>query len=556
MGEYQFIFEYRGSEIFRGDSNPIDPYVIESASSGDTDEMHYYDYSLDPENPEQIRCYFNSWVPVPELSGEPDFIRLPTETTIEGETSGSYAYVTSEHQGIRLVMRLTHSGATHTVYLNRLEKFCGVNEHGERVWQGLVPQNIGTMSMSWNSDQEHEETGYLAIYSGDVTGKTGVKVPSIGFQFRNYAGGSYINQSVVWFFEAVIATNIPDTSDTYEPNNTVLIGGRGTGNYPSDDAESPNTATRNSLFSFGSGSGQGLTYYITTIEDLIKAFTKIYSSSYINEEARINAMIDAFKIPNITIGTQNIMKFWIADINVDVNTAYIMTTRFVEVPLGNVDLSQYGWDDYNDFKNTRATLYLPFVGRINISMDAIARGSIRVLALLDRYTGNVAYWIYTRSMQAPKEVLYGVYEGQSAIQIPFGGSHMVNFMGKFTAMASIFAGGVVAGISGNPIGAGLAGLALVSQAPKALEVGVDTSHAISSTGAATTPYQVRLDIERREMLRPEQYREFASIPAFVTLPLGSMTGFIKIHTADYSGLKCEQSEKELIKEMLEEGVYV
>lgn len=544
MNEYQFIFDYNGSEVFSGNSNELSAkFVIDG---GDVSLIEWTTYTEpDPEPNESYAGYYFG-TPTPQTQ---NFIRIPTTLTLDD--AGQGVWLTDEHNGIRLKVRLTHTGIHNRVAIEGFQKAV-LNEHGETEYVNMWVSTQGVVG-EWDTGSKD---CYLAIYHGYVDYRDALNIPSILMQLLYFDNGSYTYASGTTCWQINLFNPLPNPEHTYEPNNTVIIGGRGNGNYPSDDAETPNTATRNSLFSFGSGSGRGLTYYITTIEDLIKAFTKIYSSSYINEEARINAMIDAFKIPNITIGTQNIMKFWIADINVDVNTSYIMTTRFVEVPLGNVDLSQYGWDDYNDFKNTRATLYLPFVGRINISMDAIARGSIRVLALLDRYTGNVAYWIYTRSMQAEREVLYGVYEGQSAIQIPFGGSHMVNFMGKFTAMASIFAGGVVAGISGNPIGAGLAGLALVSQAPKALEVGVDTSHAISSTGAATTPYQVRLDIERREMLRPEQYREFASIPAFVTLPLGSMTGFVKIHTADYSGLKCEQSEKELIKEMLEEGVYV
>lgn len=524
-------------------------YTIPSDSSGDTDLDKYPDYNVDPTGETKVDVWVNAYIvkPTPITN---NYMRLSTEDTYNSVT------LTDKYNGIRITFSLTHSGNTHVASITSFQKYCGQDDQGQDVWTGLWTANPETMSGSWNSASEEE--GYIAFYYGTVNGKTpqSQRKKSIGIQFIKYYQGNYLTMSRVYFWELSAFNPIPSPDDTYEPTDNVRIGGRGNGNYPSNAAETPNIDLRNTYMSFGSPNGKGLTYYITEIEDLIKAFTKIYSSSYMNEEARMNAMIDAFKIPDLSYDGQNIQHFWIADVSVSVNHSYIMTTRFAQYDMGTVDLSNYGWDDYNDFKNTRASLLLPFVGRINISIDSIARGSIRVLAVMDRYTGNVAYWIYTRSMQAEREVLYGVYEGQSAIQIPFGGTHYVNMMGKFVSVGASVAG-LFAGIAAeNPLIVAGGASALVKSMTSLTEQGVDTTHQLSSTGAATTQYQVRLDIERREMLRPEQYRELASIPSFITIPVRQLDGFIKVHTADYSGLKCEQSEKEIIKAMLEEGVYV
>jgi hypothetical protein len=230
--------------------------------------------------------------------------------------------------------------------------------------------------------------------------------------------------------------------------------------------------------------------------------------------------------------------------------------RYVQVDFGVLDMTQYGWEDWNDFSNTKATLYLPFHGRINIDVNAFIRGSIEIIALCDTYTGNVVYWVYTKPMQAEREYLYGVYEGQSAVQIPVASTYTPNFMGKVMSSAGALGAGIIAGSTGHFATAAGLMFGAGKMAVDAMQQNVDTSHMLDSASSATSPLHIRLDISRREMLRPEQYREIASIPAFVTERLGDLEGFVRVHSADYSGLKCEQSEKEIIKQMLEEGVYV
>lgn len=546
MNTYEFFFEYNGNVVLSGVSNKL-TRKFEILSGGDSSLVEWTDYSTFEPTENESNIGYQYATP---QSLEENFIRIPTDITLDD--AGTGVWLEDSHNGIRIKIRLTHNGTNHYCVISGFQKIL-LNEHGETVYQNMWASDE-SLSATWDSNESIE--CYLSIFAGYVDYKTTTNIPSILMQLKYFSGGAYTYASGTECWQINLFNPLPNPDHSYEPNETIRIGGRGDGSYPNSPAEDPNVSMRNTYMSFGSPTGKGLTYYITEIDDLMKAYNKIYSFSYINEEARLSAMIDAFKIPNLSVDGQNVQHFWIADINVDVNHAYIMTTRFTQVDMGTVDLRNHGWDDYNDFKNTRASLLLPFVGRINIDIHAIARGAIRVTAVLDKYTGNVAYWVYTTGMQSPREVLYGVYEGQSAIQIPFGSVHGVNQGGKLVNMATSFAGIVVGASSGNPLVTLGAGFAFGKSIASTFEVAVDKAHINSSSSAATGAFQVRLDIERREMLRPEQYREIASIPSFITVPLGQLTGFVSVHSTDCRGLTCEEEEKNAIKELLMKGVII
>lgn len=535
--------------VFDGEAQEMtQTYVIPSDSSGDTDLREYPDYSVDPTGDTKIQAYVNRYVFMPVLATE-NFIRLSTEDVYTN------ALLTDERNGVRIIFNLSHSGTRHVVNFTDFQKYCGKDENNQDVWTSLWA-GVGTVGGYWDNGQE----GYIAFYHGTVSGKTSASAnkESIGIQFVIFDTGNYSAMSPVMFWENNVFEPIYDYSGSYLPTDgNITIGGRGDGSYPSDPAERPDITSLNNYLGYGSSNGKGLTYYSALIGDVYDVFAKIYSNSYINLETRLKAMIDAFRIPFSSAVGSALSNIPVADVNVTVtNGMYPITTRFVEVNFGVFDLSNYGWDDFNDFKNTRATLYLPFHGRVNIDINAIARGTIEVTTVCDTYTGNIVYWVYTTSMQAPREVLYGVYEGQSAVQIPIASTYTPNMMGKIMMGAGSTAMGIVGLATQNPAMAMAGGLGAISAGNALQEQSIDRSHMQDSAGSATSPLHIRLDIERREMLRTEKYREYAGIPAFITQKLKELEGFVRVHSADYDGLKCEQSEKETIKAMLEEGIYI
>lgn len=485
---------------------------------------------------------------------EVDFIRIPTDLTLDD--SGVGVMLESKHHGIRIRMRNVLVGGT--IHRTRIDLFQKIlyDEHDEPVYQNMWATGV-VLQSDW--DTSSAQAMFLAIYEGyGDFGAYGDDIPCIAMQLQILDNGQMGYASGTCFWQENLFNPTPYPEQTYPPTaGNIQIGGTGDGFYPSVPAERPNIEVLNSVLSFSSVDGNGLTYYDTSLETIYQIFSKIYGNSYINLETRLKSLIDAFIIPFRSSSGTGFSNIPVADVNVSVGVpARPITTRYVQVNFGVFDMSGYGWDDWNDFSNTSASLYLPFHGRINMDVNSFIRGSIEIVALCDTYTGNVVYWVYTKPMQAEREYLYGVFEGQSAVQIPVANTYTPNIMGKIMAGVGTTVNGIADTAMGN-ISSGISSIgSLLASVPSSYEKRVDTSHILDSAANATSPLQLRLDISRREMLRPEQYREIASIPAFVTERLGDLEGFVKVHSADYSGLKCEQAEKGIIKQMLEEGVYV
>lgn len=489
------------------------------------------------------------------------FIRIPTDLTLDD--SGVGVMLESKHHGIRIRMRnVLLSGTQHVTRIDLFQKILS-DEHGEPVYQNMWSTGV-VLESYW--DTSYAQAMYLAIYEGyGDFGIYGDDIPCIAMQLQILDNGQMSYASGTCFWQENLFNPAPEPEETYPPTSgNVHIGGTGDGFYPSDPAERPDIANLNAILSFGSSDGKGLTYYSAhSFVEIYEVFGKIYSNSFINLETRLKAMVDAFRIPfaNTESGAvgQQMTVIPVADVDVHLVSTfgmYPILKRYVQVSFGVLDMTQYGWDDWNDFSNTKATLYLPFHGRINVDVNAFIRGSIEVIAVCDTYTGNITYWVYTKPMQAEREYLYGVYEGQSAVQIPIASTYTPNMMGKIMTSVGVGASGFISAATGNYGGLALAAAGLLATMPNNFEQNVDTSHMLDSASNATSPLHIRLDISRREMLRPEQYREIASIPAFVTERFGDLEGLVRVHSADYDGLKCEQSEKEIIKHMFEDGVYV
>lgn len=549
MEQLFFDFTYNGNVVLSAVTNEVN--TVQSLPSG-TFPLEWTDYS-DPDNPVTTDTLSNYYFYSPSYATQ-DFARFSTELTLEEEGNG--VWLDCEYHGIRLKVKLTHEDNIHHVTISGFQKKF-IDDQGEVSYYNMYANTWSNLSATWDSSQG--ESMHLALGIGDVNySGYASQVQSVSFQLRKFKNGQYEYASGTCNWENNVFNFVPDPEHTYEPtDNTVVIGGTGNGDYPSDPAERPNVGNLNSWFAFSSSNGKGLTYYNMLISDMYEIFSKIYSNSYINLETRLKAIIDCFRIPfTVNVGNQ-ISTINVADVPVRVTMgAYPLTQRFKEIDFPIVDLRNAGWDDYNDFSNTRASLYLPFVGRINIDINAIARGTIEVVAVCDGYTGNVSYWIYTTSMNAPREVLYGIYEGQSAVQIPIASTYNPNLVGKMISLGASTAG-LITGIATENPAAIIKGAAGTLGGLTAFhEQNVDTSHLQDSASVATSPLHIRLDISRREMIRPEQYRETAGIGAFTTEVLRNLEGFVRVHSADYDGLSCEQEEKMIIKQMFEEGVYV
>lgn len=358
--------------------------------------------------------------------------------------------------------------------------------------------------------------------------------------------------------------NVFDGTGAAEPEyaptaNNARGGGSGTGNYAHGVPEgydwSTYINTLNSALNDTLGNGSsGLSYYVMKPS----TFSRCLGFAYSNDDSlvagwkadiKIDAFIAAYKIPHAfgSDVTQQI-DFNLAG-EVDENVFIfadgegLLKNRIVGHEIGTISLENSGWDDFNDFTNTRATLFLPFVGRINIDINAIARGQIRLNYMIDATNGNISYFVYTKGMEDDDWILYGIYSGNCALQMPTSGTYQGNILQKIVNAGTSIATGNVPGVIN-------AAIELNSSTVVNRGGGVDPN------SGAIAGLEPRLDIQVRQMKRAESEREVSGLPGYITKQLRTLSGFVQVVDADMSGLTCSEQEQQEIYSLLRSGIYI
>lgn len=349
--------------------------------------------------------------------------------------------------------------------------------------------------------------------------------------------------------------SLPEYTPTNNNNN---FGGRGDGSYRGTSPEVMDILARNRALSITSGNGNGLTYYYVNPTSFNQFLSFVYGTHLITSSEKIDScLIDAIIIPTgYSPLLPNISRIFIANRTCVVDDSRIIINRLEGGVLGTAELQNSGYDDYNDFSNTTASLFLPFVGRIELDINSIARGYLRVEYIIDVFTGNIGYWVYTRGMNFPYEFLYGCYTGNCAIHVPMNGihTHSQSVLGEVVNMATPIALGYL----GAPTMQ--VGMSLVSSASGFLNRVnsplISRAGSVDKSSAAIAPYQCRLDIERKDIIRTSSYGDVEGIPSFDTVKIRELNGFVKAHDARLDNLKCGDNEKEMVVELLRNGVYL
>lgn len=346
----------------------------------------------------------------------------------------------------------------------------------------------------------------------------------------------------------------------YTPVKTTRKGGGGRGVYPSTAAEQPNTAARNSWFSWASGNGYGICYYVVDPSTLSNYLAYIYSQGLLRDHQLYrDATIGAYKLP-VTPPTQaNLGLIYVANLTMSngVSQADPIYQRFVEGGTGVINISGYGYDTFADYTDTTMCLYLPFYGQINLDVNVFSQGSIEIKWLVDCYNGNICYWVYAQGAEDPRMILYGTYSGNCAIEIPIVGSGASGtVLGKITNLAGTLAVGAAKGAAAGLLaGAGSASAIANAQT-------VDRAGTIDANANASCPYAITLQVSHTVMLAPTGYREQIGIPSAspgkddpkTVSGFSGYTRFVNFHADHISG--ATDREKAEIERLMNGGVFV
>lgn len=349
------------------------------------------------------------------------------------------------------------------------------------------------------------------------------------------------------------------------PNNTTRRGGMGTGSYPNRvNGERMNVAIRNSSTSYG-GNGNGLTYYRLTKSALHVVLNKVYQIGIARDNAYLRqCLVCAYLLPDLTITADTGYGVSVANERVPVGQVEIYDLEHISQPrnayydfTNNEDYS-VGWDNYADFTNTKLTLYLPFVGAVNIDVNACQYSRLSVTYYIDVYNGNIVYWVYTRSYDSSTDTLYGVYSGNCAIQIPlYGVGESGSILGKVTNMVNAVATGAAAVMTGNPRMA----VKAVGDTMSAVESAIPTytverNGTIDTNSVSLQGWRISLKISKPKVLRCDSV-QLIGLPSYYRARISELpSGYHAVGAVDVDTIpNATAAEKEEIRRILMGGFY-
>lgn len=226
-------------------------------------------------------------------------------------------------------------------------------------------------------------------------------------------------------------------------------------------------------------------------------------------------------------------------VKADTSGSNVRTVDSGFVPVGTVE------NDFLDYQQTAAVLYIPFCGMFPIDVQDIIGGGIQIIFEIDVLQGNIVANVYTTNYQG-REKLQGCYAGNCAYRLPLCG----NKDGT----------GMIAGIIQTATGAltGSAATAVTGASQVIGSVLGTTAYAAGSTSGNSAYYSdtaCYLMLYRPNAIYPAQFAGQIGRPSGSSATVGSYSGFLSgsVH-ADISG--ATDREKQIIESYIKDGVVI
>lgn len=239
--------------------------------------------------------------------------------------------------------------------------------------------------------------------------------------------------------------------------------------------------------------------------------------------------------------------------------APVITKQYVTVDMGTLVFNEYH-SSYLDYApNTKAEIYLPFIGERQLDIDDIMDASLHLKYQIDVLTGAcVAQLKVTKKNTGGKHiselnsVMYS-WDGNVANNMPLSGQSYANL---YSAMVGGIGAALAVGISG---GAAAPVVGAVSSAANILGSSKPTINRSGNLGGGTGLLSVQkpyITLSRPVQSIAPSALALTGFPSNVGGQLSNFSGFIKINKIDLDNIACTAEEAEEIRRLMAGGVYV
>lgn len=232
----------------------------------------------------------------------------------------------------------------------------------------------------------------------------------------------------------------------------------------------------------------------------------------------------------------------------------VITNQYVEYSLGSLTVPEY-WGNYLDYDATRLQLFLPYVGSVNLNPDEVMRKDLRIKYNIDLLTGTCVAIVYTYN-----DTIIFTGSGNMAVELPLSSVTFANTTSAFlSASSGLASSALMMSMAASP------GALPAVMASSAVSTAVSIMNAKpnysksgyvgSCAGAMSTQYAYLL-ISRPAQCVPQNNNEFSGYPLYSTVQLSTCSGFTKVDQINLSNCTATDNEKNMIVNILKEGVLI
>lgn len=276
----------------------------------------------------------------------------------------------------------------------------------------------------------------------------------------------------------------------------------------------------------------------------------LWSSDFVEQLKKLfvdpmQAIIGVHKVyaPVPTSGSATI-KCGYLDSNV---SAAVVSSQYTEIDCGSVYCGEYFGNVYDYEPYTKISMYLPFIGVVQLKPSEVMRSSVNVTYGVDVITGAcLAKVKITRD--GGGAILYS-YGGSCACHYPISSGSYSGIISGIVTAATGIATGIAAASPLAAVGGVVAG---VRQAH------ADVQHSGGFTGCsgAMGPKKPYLIIVRPQPKLAENYEDYQGKPSNTTTYLVECDGFVTVKEAHIIASHAYKNEIEEINELLKSGVII
>lgn len=441
---------------------------------------------------------------------------------------------------------------------NDLRKFAGILRYTGSVdrMEGLIAIHYKYSDIDWYKIQGVGVDGDFLNATGSFINfnsfSDGLEIIEVSEEYGaysesgGYGGGSFDDSSDAFGLPSLPSLGVSEVGfiNVYNPSKGQLQGFADE-LFPDFEMPTPSTAT-------------GIE---AVAENLANTFQVLgdFAESYVNA-GLINYVIDCHIVPvaPVTNGTSSI-KVGFKTFN------YLpakVTSDYVAFDCGSLEIAEY-YQNFLDYEGTKAKLYLPFIGFVDIKPEWFQSGKLGVTYHFNIIDGScIAFVIATSSKSNLKNTVVATFGGNCCVHMPITG---VNY----SSMISGVVGGAV-GIASNASNMiktnradkgtvmsnieGATGIASNLADAVGAKPSIEQSNGYNAGMSFMCYRRPYLLIERPVASFSKNYPSEQGLPLNVTKKLGSMKGFTTCTAPVVDNFHCLEEEKEMIKQALIEGI--